>query len=188
MKFTALLLFLACFPLSASAAGEEAPFLPRTVGEMEFIETKDFEAEEKTRGMGRSYRYEGDRLLRADIFIYDKRKKDLKDGISSPDATAEIQGVPHVLGKMQELGNYKDVKELENGKKSYAGVQFLWCRHSYEHVVEDESKNPGVRVSDTFIRIRNGKFLKVRITTLQVDLEKDQKKIDAMMMEIARKG
>ncbi|MBX3743297.1 MAG: hypothetical protein KF712_20090 [Akkermansiaceae bacterium] len=187
MKTRALLLFLACFPMMSIAA-EEPAFLPKKVGEMEFIDMRDFETEEQTRGLGRSYRYEGDRLLQADIFVYDKRMKGLKDGIASPEAAAEIEAVPHVLEKMQELGKYKDVKELENGRKTHAGVPFLWCRHTFEHVVEDESRNPGVRVSDTYIRIKDGKFIKVRISTLQVDLEKDQKKIDALMAEIARKG
>jgi hypothetical protein len=187
MKALSLLLFLASFPLMSIAADIPA-FLPEKVGDMELIEMKDFEIDEKTRGMGRSYRYEGDRLLKADVFVYDKRMKTLKDGISSPEAAAEMAAVEPVLEKMQELGKYKDVKELENGQKTHAGVPFLWCRHSYEHVVEDESRNPGLRVSDTYIRIKNGKFIKVRISTLQVDLEKDQKKIDALMAEIARKG
>ncbi|WAC19171.1 hypothetical protein OVA24_18245 [Luteolibacter sp. SL250] len=187
MKTRALLLALASFPLLCIAADEPA-FLPKKVGEMEFIDMKDFEGDEKTRGLGRSYRYEGDRLLKADVFVYDKRMKNLKDGIASPEAEAEIAAAAHVLDKMQELGRYKDVKELENGRKTHAGVPFLWCRHTYEHVVEDESKNPGLRVSDTYIRIKDGKFIKVRVSTLQVDLEKDQKKIDALMAEIARKG
>lgn len=186
MKTPALLLSIACLPMMSIAA-EEPAFLPKKVGEMDFIEMTDFEAEEKTRGLGVSYRYEGDRLLRADIYVYDKGMKSLKNGIASPEAAAEINGVPHVMEKMQELGKYKDLKELESGKKSYAGVPFLWYRHSYEHVVAEESQNPGPRVSDTFIRITGGKFIKVRISTLLVDLEKDQKKIDALMTEIAGK-
>ncbi len=100
---------------------------------------------------------------------------------------AEFGATAAGLLRMQELGNYAEVKELESGVKTPGKgpgkMPFLWSRHSYRQT--EASGFPGARISETYLRVSHGRFVKIRITTKQENLARDQPVIDRFMAELA---
>ncbi len=118
-------------------------------------------------GLGYSLRYENDEEFKADIYIYDMGHSHLPDGIESPEIKEAMASVVEGMEGMVKQGRYADLKELASGtrRSTPGGIPFLYSRHSYRQVGEAAEGYDGVRLSETYLTIRKGKFVKVRITT-----------------------
>lgn len=175
-----LILFLLT---SISRAGKPdlfyfSPFL----GTLEFKERTDYPEE----ALGYSLRYENDKLLKADIYVYNMGQQDLKDGINSPEVKAEMASVGEVLQKMEKMGKYEGVELLQEGiKESHpSGLKFLWSRYRLRQIGGAEVVYLGKRISDTFLMVCKGKFIKIRITTKESDLTENDKEIERFVNQV----
>jgi len=155
--------------------------LPIEIKNLKFVDRTEYDDKK----LGYSLRYETEKLLKADIYVYNKGL-DLTDGINSPEIKNELATVEAILQHFEQLGKYNEVKAEKNGKKQFgeSNIEFLWSRHSYKEIDSETFK--GKRVSDTFLIIHQGSFIKVRITTKQVDFEAHKEQINALMHEIAQ--
>lgn len=153
------------------------------IGSMQFNDRTDY----PEAALGYSLRYENDKLLKADIYIYDNGVEGLQDGIASPEVKAEMAAVIQGLHTMAEMGKYEDVKEVQQGERvaQPSGLKFLWARYSLRQVGGDEVVYTGKRISDTFLMIRKGKFVKIRITTKESDLAEHDPEIRRFVDQVA---
>ncbi len=166
-----------------SAYGGEPIHLGNTIGTLQFVERTDYEQKE----LGYSLRYQTKDLLKADVYVYDLGIRNLADGIASPEVRKEMQSVKNILRKMEEAGKYQQVTELASGVRKFEDLKtrFLWARYSYQQSAGERVAFTGTRVSDTFLLVHRGKFLKIRITTKQTDLSRDDPEIERFVRDVA---
>jgi hypothetical protein len=176
-----LLAWITSLAMAQSVATDEFNF-SQIIGNLEFLERTDYPEKE----LGYSLRYENDKLLKADIYVYDNGQPNLKDGIASPEVKAEMASVASGLHTMEEMGKYEGVKELQQGEKMTkpSGLKFLWSRHSLRQIGGSEVIYLGKRISDTFLMVRKGKFIKIRITTKESDLAEHDKEIERFVNQV----
>lgn len=158
--------------------------LPNEIKSLRFVDRTSYD----DKRLGYSLRYQNENLVKADIYVYDKGIENLQDGIDSPQAASELASVGAVLQRMQQLGKYTDVREEESGKKKFDDlkVQFLWVQHSYKQAPGEGVAFTGKRISDTFLLIHQGTFIKIRITIREDNLKLHQDEIDAVLREVAK--
>ena len=178
-----LLFGISALGIASLAAEEESHPLPEEIGELRFLDRKDYDKP----GLGFSLRYEGPGFLKADIYLYDLDQKDLPDGIDSPHAAAQMKEIDWVIREFERRGHYEDVERTESGTKSLGKDQiaFLWNRHRYRQNHPEHPDDSEPRISESFLRIEGGKFLKIRITTLEADFEEHQEQIEGFLDRVA---
>jgi hypothetical protein len=140
-------------------------------------------------GLGYSVRYEDERF-KIDVYVYDLSLKDIGSGSSSKRVGAELANTVSVLHAFEKQGKYKNVKELQRGKKKFSkdaeDVDFQWARYEYEQARSKDSRFRGVRISDTYLTAYKGKFVKVRLTFMKANLRKRDKDVEAFMKKLAQ--
>jgi hypothetical protein len=179
----AIVLLLLTTVMDAQDATQEPFNFSRMLATLSFVERNDYPESE----LGYSLRYQNDKLLKADIYVYDKGLKGLKDGISSQEIKAEMKSVFEGIQMMVEKGYYEDVEELKQGERiSHPhGIKFLWTRYRLRQIEGAEIVYTGKRISDTFLLVKNGKFVKIRITTKESDLAEHEKEIGRFVDQVA---
>ncbi len=196
------LFFVLTSALFSSGAGELFHF-GKKIGVLGFVERKDYEQKE----LGYSLRYESKDLLKANIYIYDLGITNLPEGIASQQVRKEMESVKAVVRQFEKSGYYRNVKELGGGERKFQNLKtrFLWARYSYQQSAGDtgaptegritdavtgrripDSSFNATRISDAFLLAKRGKFLKIRITTIQGDFAERERQIDQFMQEVAR--
>ncbi len=95
---------------------------------------------------------------------------------------------------------------MESGERKFQNLKtrFLWARYSYQQSADEAvaftgsritdtvtgTRIPdsftGTRISDAFLLAKRGKFLKIRITTIQEDFAERERQIDQFMQEVAQ--
>lgn len=181
-----LLLSLVCGWFSLMTAGAQAPDsfnFSQIIGGLEFVKRTDYPEKE----LGYSLRYENSKLLKADIYVYDNGLTGLRDGIGSDEAKAEMTSISRMIEAMQERGIYEDVKLLKEAEKTTkpTGLKFLWSRHSYRQIGGAEAVFQGNRISDSYLLVKKGKFVKIRITTKESDLAEHEQEIERFVNQVA---
>jgi|WetSurMetagenome_2_1015567.scaffolds.fasta_scaffold09228_4 hypothetical protein len=152
---------------------------PEQLGKLQFYNRHEFPSKE----YGYSLRY-SDHKLKADIFIYDKGFADLEEGINSNKVSEEFEEIVNVFLEMEKRGVYSDVKQLAKETKSIGSHQFLWAKYQYyQHKSTDY---PGLRTSETYLTVKSGMFIKVRITLPTEEFEEKQEKIDGFMKALVK--
>lgn len=169
---------------SQSWAAEEDLALPKAIGDLKYEKRTDYEPKE----LGYSLRYSGGELLKADVYIYSRGVKNLHDGIESPEVQKEMSDVINTLRQLEKLGKYRDVTEVSRGERGFddSKTKFLWARRRYRQAPGTGVVYTGPRISDTYLLAHHGKFLKIRITTNELDLEKHDPQIERFVQELAR--
>ncbi len=158
--------------------------LPNEIGSLEFVDRTEYD----DKNLGYSFRYQNENSLKADVYVYDKGIGNLLEGIDSPQAASEMTSMGAALKQMEQLGKYEKVREGKSGTKRFDDlkIQFLWARHSYKHAPGEEEIFTERRISDTFLLIHQGSFIKIRITATEDDLKEHHDEIDTLLREIAK--
>lgn len=185
MKHTLLAFLIVCLwmPIQLPAQSDDGIHFSQVLGSLKFFERHEYEAKE----LGYSLRYENDKRMKADIYVYDKGIADLKEGINSPEVKAEMKTVEQGLHAMVEMGKYEDVEALNEAtyESQPTGQQFLWSRFSLRQIGGEDIVYTGKRISETYLRVHKGKFLKIRITSKESDFKEHEKEIRRFVDQVA---
>ena len=177
-----VLFFASSLVLSAKEA--ELQKLPEEIGSLKFIDRTDYDQPR----MGYSLRYEADQKVKADVFAYDDGLKGLKDGVESPEAKQTLANALAAMKHYEKEGRYREVKELKSGVREFKGMKtrFLWSRCSLKREEEKGGGDWRTHISDTYLLVSKGRFVKIRLTVKEADLKEMEKDIDAFVEEVAR--
>lgn len=155
--------------------------LPKRLGDLTYEGQNTYDE----KALGYSLRFETAQenapFAKADIYVYDNGNTGMRDGIDSEQVKGEMAEVQAVLQQVQELGLYSDVKELGAGQKQVGETAFLWARHAYKQSPARGEPPSQPMLSDTFLLVQSGKFVKVRISSRDVDATAHAKTVDAFM-------
>lgn len=139
-------------------------------------------------GMGYSLRYHDEHLFKVNVYVYDNDLTDIGNGIDSKRVTEEFASVLSVFSIFEKMGKYKDVKRVDKGTTEYphGSLQFLWSRCQYRQSAGEGVAYLGLRVSETYLSAKSGKFVKVRLTLKEEELNERQAEISGFMKHIGR--
>ena len=120
---------------------------------------------------GYRLRYEDGQLFKVDIYIYDKGLSDIGTGINGTQVKKEFEELVQVFPLMEEMGKYKDVKQLEKGifTDEDDTLGFLWSRCQYRQSPNENVSYVGLRISETYLTAICGQLVKVRLTLKHKD-------------------
>lgn len=181
--FTCVILsafFINAEPFKDEALGVE---FPGQIGKLTFYGRKEYQQP----GLGYSSRYDDQKLFKVDIYVYDKDLSAITEGTNSELVTNEFICATNDISRMEEIGKYKDVKSLDHGTTAYSkgSLQFLWHRCQYRQSGESVDYQ-GLRVSETYLSAKSGKFIKVRITVTEKEFTERKTEISNFMKDLAK--
>ena len=191
MKRKILSLFAAIGMICSGIAIGAEPFkdevlevtFPEKIGKLRLKRQQMYQEQ----GLGYSMRYEDEHLFKVDVYIYDKNLPDIGVGSNSMRVTDEFASVIKVFSMMEQTGKYKDVKNLDQGTTAHpqGSLQFLWHRCQYRQSAGEGVAYLGVRVSETYLSAKSGKFVKVRITLTEQEFKERQSEISGFVKHFA---
>lgn len=131
--------------------------------------------------LGYCLRYGGRDLLKADLFVYDHGILNIPDGYDNETVKSEIAYAFLALEIMQERGQYMGLAHLATGVVPEQGyIRFIWGKHRYAEAPREGNLYTGPRISETFLTGFRGKFIKIRLTYKEYNLEEGKKTSDAL--------
>jgi len=121
-------------------------------------------------GLGYSVRYQNNRLVKVDLYVYNKDKVNIGNGINKV-VEEEFNEVIQVFGIFEDMGKYLEVEELEKGEINIEGVYLLRAKHRYKQAPGERVAYYGYRISETYLTGVDGIFLKIRFTYKESEIE-----------------
>jgi hypothetical protein len=105
----------------------------------------------------------------------------IPDGYDNETVKSEIAYAFLALEIMQERGQYMGLAHLATGVAPEQGyIRFVWGKHRYAEAPREGNLYTGPRISETFLTGFRGKFIKIRITYKEYNLEEGKKTSDAL--------
>lgn len=152
---------------------------PKQLGKLRFYQQHQYPQKE----LGYSLRYSNDKL-KVDVFVYNKDFTNLEEGANSSKVSDEFEKMVSEILIMEKYGAYSDVKRLGKEIKSIGSHQFLWGKYQYyQHKGTDY---PGMRISQTYLTVKTGSFVKVRITLPMSEFEEKEQEINEFIKALAK--
>lgn len=192
MKRKILALIVAiCMICSAIAIGAETLMdnvlgvtFPERIGKLTFQGRREYQGP----GLGYSMRYQDEHLFKVDVYVYDNNLPDIGDGVNSMRVKDEFVSAIKVFSLMEKIGKYKDVKNLDLSTTAYpqGSLQFLRHRCQYRQSADAGNVYLGLRISETYLSAKSGKFIKVRLTLPEGDFTERQSEISGFVMHLAK--
>ncbi|MFC1497356.1 hypothetical protein ACFLS1_02640 [Verrucomicrobiota bacterium] len=136
---------------------------PETLAGMEFVQVCEYEDPR----LGYSVRYQGQNLIKADIYVYDYGLMGIPNGCDNKPVKSESVSIGQAIKAMVKEDKYTRVQNVCTGFKPQKGpIRFIWNKYQFSHVIEkdDDGDYGGVRLSEGLITGFNGKFVKIRLT------------------------
>jgi hypothetical protein len=172
MCTTLLALVVLCVPAVAPVGGAEGfrdavtgIEFPATLGSLNRGQLTRYNAAE----LGLSVRYAGPNLLKADIYLYTSGLQDLGTGEKGSVVQEHFAGLKQAVFMMEEKGNYKDVKVVDEGEMLWntaAGrVPVLHAVLQYSEVGTGSVRSDP-RISHIYLATYKDHFVKIRYTYL----------------------
>lgn len=177
MKSALLALWLAMVSLGGVVAQETLPGVysdpetgitfPPALGGLEYRGMRRYEQP----GLGYSLRYQNNLQLKADVYVYDAGQILVVDGCDNPPVRREAESVYKQIQGIVKQGVYRDLKMLESGIEPANGTfRFAWNRYEFFTVDKNPELN-ALRLSECFVTVCHGKFIKIRLTYLKSEEE-----------------
>ena len=140
---------------------------PARIGSLNYLYKQQYDDPSS----GYRLRYEDGQLFKVDIYIYDKGLSDIGTGINGTQVKKEFEELVQVFPLMEEMGKYKDVKQLEKGifTDEDDTLGFLWSRCQYRQSPNENVSYVGLRISETYLTAICGQLVKVRLTLKHKD-------------------
>ena len=142
---------------------------PVNLGPLEFSGAMKYDQPE----LGVSVGYQGELLIRADIYIYDMGQKNLGTGLGSSVVTAQFQQAKGDIFALEKRGNYQSVTVLSEQPTAFStpGGKLATLAAGFKY---SQTAGPGVaftgpRISHLFLTAYKGVFVKVRFTYPETD-------------------
>lgn len=153
---------------------------PEQIGKLVFFPDPH---EYATPGLGYSMRYQDDRLFKVDVYVYDNNLPDIGEGTNSKRVMDEFISVIQFFSTMIKMGLYHDFKNLDRGTTTYppGSLQFVWHRCQYRQ----SEGYLGLRVSETHLSAKSGKFIKVRLTLPEEEFTERQAEVSNFLKHLA---
>jgi hypothetical protein len=189
------LLLLVCLA-SGAVAGEPSAIafsdpktgiaLPAKLGPLTYRGVKHYEQS----ALGVSVRYEGEPLVKADIFIYDLGKKNLGTGLKSPAVQPHFRQVKWDIYTAEKMGSYTSlslVSEREIALQTPQGeIPALGAVFTYRQAEGPGSVYTGMRVSHLVLTAYRDSFLKIRFTYPENDKARGDLAFQQFMADLGR--
>ena len=132
--------------------------------------------------LGYCLRYGGRDLLKADIYVYDNGIPNIPDGYDNETVKSEAVYAARVLEIIQERGQYTGLVHLETGVVPQQGyIKFVWDKFRYAQAPGKGVLYTGTRISETLLTGFRGKFLKIRLTYKEDNLQEGKKTSDEVI-------
>ena len=156
---------------------------PRQLGVFQFAGRDDY----ASRSAGYSVRYTLDEAVIADIFVYGEEHGDLVDGLESEALRREMdKTIRGVLLVLERHGIQKVWAESEGvATCSGTGVAFLWAQHRYHDPRDAGPAGAVARVTETYLCVRGGEFVKIRTTADSPTWARWSREIEVLVHEVA---
>ena len=150
---------------------------PRTLGGMIFVGLQQYDQP----GLGYSLRYADRPGVKFDLYVYDKGLPDIPAGHQAPLIVQEMQAAEQVIRRLEQNGDYRDVKKVYEGlypeELGREEVGFQSSRFQLRYAPGDHVLTTDPRISETYVCGFKGHFVKVRFTYLVADaaeIERDR--------------
>ncbi|MFT7643248.1 MAG: hypothetical protein ACI9G1_005013 [Pirellulaceae bacterium] len=133
----------------------------------------------------------GDALqMKVDIYVYDKRREDIRNGHTTDDVIAELAEAEKFIQYFSEKGLYKDVKKLGEGiypmGATENSIAYQSNRYQLGQTAGPGVKFTGMRISETYVRGFRKHFLKIRITYPKDSNDSSVKARDELMSDFGK--
>jgi hypothetical protein len=106
--------------------------------------------------------------VRADIYLYDLKKKNLGTGVGSPEVTKIFQQSIGDIYSLEKRGHYKDVRKLSEGKIALqtptGSLALLQASLSYSQLPAPQVSYTGPQISNLYFTAYRDYFLKIRFS------------------------
>ena len=141
---------------------------PAKLGSLQYRGVVDY-AEQGRPDLGISVRYGlPGNPIRADIYLYDLKKKNLGTGTGSPEVNKIFQQAIGDIFSIEKMGAYKDVRKLSEGKTALTtatgSLPLLHASFSYRQQPGPQVLYTGPQVSNLYLSAYKGYFLKIRFS------------------------
>lgn len=138
--------------------------LPAALGPLTYLGAKHYEPS----ALGVSVRYEGEPLIKADIFIYDLGEKNLGTGLQSPAVQSHFQQVKGDIYTGEKMGRYSSVNQVSEQEiamqTSHGNIPALSAVFTFSQNEGPGTIYSGRRVSHLVLTAYRDSFLKIRFT------------------------
>ena len=143
-------------------------FFPAKLGPLQSGGVVDY-AEQGRPDLGISVRYGlPGSPVRADIYLYDLKKKNLGTGTGSPEVAKTFQQSIGDIFSLEKMGNYKDVRKLSEGKTALTtatgSLPMLHASFSYRQQPGPQVSYTGPQISNLYFTAYKDYFLKIRFS------------------------
>ncbi len=181
MRFRALL-FILLLPVALLAADDPATrleALPKTIAGCESRGIK--KAPKVEDGASVTYHLDG---LVLSVFVYDRGQKEILAGLKDPRLKEEFESATWVIDQLAQNGTYKDLEFVDNGTARYGGtLDVLRARYK---LTRTKGSDAGVRfVSDIYMWVAAGQFVKVRVSGTAEKSAANTKRVEEFIPAVA---
>lgn len=124
---------------------------PQMIAPYEYVQNQDYGPR-----MGTGVHYMELTGTKASIYFYTKELNDLRDGTSEPRLKDELQAIEEGFSEMIRRGEYASVRRVDPTQP----LSKAWLQTNHEIQLRDGT----VLKSYSFLRVQNGRFVKIRIS------------------------
>ncbi len=132
--------------------------------------------------------YRGSDLVKADVYVYQGRDRNMAPGVQSEAVKSQLKEIKDAVLEVERRGYYKDVLTGKDETLALAtpSGDIALLRTYFRFEQTPRAPSPGRRISYAFLTVYQGRFLKIRFTYLLDKKADGEKALQGFLADFAK--